>query len=408
MSLRMLFYLPGCMLFIVLGCEEKTSLTLVNPSGNTLEDQPVVLQRSDLPERSSGEVLLLKGQNSQAIPTQYDDLDGDGTWDELVFQYALEPQEKATLEYEWVSSQALPDFQPRAHVHLGYSADRNNVFQSVTFNVRPRDHEPQSTPYLYQFEGPGWESEVVAFRSYFDSRNGKDIFGKTERQLYVDSMGLGENYHSLQPWGMDVLKVGSSLGAGALALLKNDSLYRLGETAQARFEVLADGPVRARLKLSYEGWAVGDQAFGLEETITIWGGKRWYESEVRLIGGTATDTLVTGIVDLHDLANIEKTMDGWKIMYTHGQQSENKDNLGMALLVPEAHSAGFGEAPKSGNGVTHTYLAYLLPDQGVYRFLFYAGWEGEHLSFADGQYFESQLEAEVEQWDQSIETNFEE
>ena len=406
MSLKKSFFILGCVCFIFQGCSEKPSFTLVNPSDDVLEDQPVVLQRSDLPQSTTGDVLILKGPDGQAIPAQYDDTDGDRTWDELVFQYSLQPQARAILEYEWGALQDLPDFQSRAHVHLGYSAERNNVFQPVTSNVRPSDHEPQSTPYLYQFEGPGWESEVVAFRSYFDRRNGKDIFGKTKRQLYVDSMGLGENYHKLQPWGMDVLKVGASLGAGALAILKNDSLYRLGETEQARFEVLANGPVRARLKLSYEGWEVGDQTYGLEETITIWGGKRWYESEIKLIGGSATDTLVTGIVNLHEMSKVEKVRDGWKFMYTHGRQSENKDNLGMALLIPEVNAAGFGEASKSGDGITNTFLAYLIPDQGTYRFLFYAGWEGENSSFADRQYFEEQLKTEIKQMNQSIETNF--
>ena len=80
----------------------------------------------------------------------------------------------------------------------------------------------------------------------------------------------------------------------------------------------------------------------------------------------------------------------------------------MGLLIPEAHSAGFGEAPGNGDGVTHTHLAYLQPHQGTYRFLFYAGWEGENSSFADGQYFENQLGQEVMHLNQSIEINFKE
>ena len=53
--------------------------------------------------------------------------------------------------------------------------------------------------------------------------------------MVLDEVGTdtAKNYHQLSDWGMDILKVGTSLGAGALALQLQtndgkDSLVRLG------------------------------------------------------------------------------------------------------------------------------------------------------------------------------------
>src|SRR5690606_13009509 len=199
----------------------------------------------------------------------------------------------------------------------------------------------------------------------------------------IEKIGLGEDYHSLQDWGMDVLKVGNSLGAGALALLKGDSIYRLGDTDEAYFRIVTEGPVRSIIELKYKGWKVAGQQYDLTETITIWAGKRSYTSEVVLEGGNGTDTLVTGIVDLIGVEKIERQAAGHQLLYTHGVQSENKDNLGMGILVADSGFVGFGAAPKEGDGVTNTYTALLKPEGGRYKFHFFAGWELEDSGFAD-------------------------
>lgn len=399
--MRNFFLIVVIALFTSCQKEEEDVIVLKNNSGMDLINHPLTISKEQFGSQS-GKVPLIKDSDGQPIASQMDDLDGDGKWDELAFEYSLQAGEERVISYEWILPDQYPVFEPKANVYLGHSPDRDGNFESVTRHERPADHVALSTPYLYQYEGPGWESELVAFRSYFDSRNGKDIFGKSIPQLYVDSIGIGEDYHVLQDWGLDILKVGNSLGAGALALLRNDSVYRLGETDGATFEIIADGPVRAIFRLAYSGWKVGDHTYGLEETISIWGSKRWYESVIDLTGGNASDTLVTGIVNLKNVEASFPEVTEWNILATHGKQSENNDMLGMGLLIPTAFFAGMSEAPGEGAGVTNTYTAYLAPFEGKYRFLFYAGWEGENEQFADRQYFEDQLINEARQLIQPV------
>jgi hypothetical protein len=391
------------LMFFLTGCDTSNKeygkiLGLENTLNLLRIDEPVSLSRKELKEIlgdiPSDLFPLLEKENGEIINTQTDDNDGEGIWDELSFLYTFEPLEKVYISLKFVEKAKIPEFKNRAHAYLGYRPERSGPFQPVKKNSRPKDHQPQSHPYLYQFEGPGWESDVVAYRTYFDKRNGKDIFGKIKYDLFLDSIGLGQDYHKLQNWGMDILKVGNSLGAGSLAIVKNGSLFRLGETEAAEFEILADGPVKAVIQIVYKGWRVEDHDLEIREKITIWGGKRWYKNELTLKGSPA-DTLVTGIVNMKNYPAEEIKTGSVKILATHAIQSENNDYLGMAVLVPEENFGGFSKAPEEGEGITKTNLAGLLAHNNKYLYYFYTGWELESENFKNKESFLKELKDEA-------------
>ncbi|MEL7146478.1 MAG: DUF4861 family protein, partial [Bacteroidota bacterium] len=217
------FMLLACL--VSANCDEQLQLELVNSADAQLDDRLVAIPRSVFQLAEENALPLLHKADGTVLTTQVEDLDQDHKWDVMLLQVSLEAGEKAVIFYEETAAGTYPKFESKTNVYLGLSPKRNNQFREVKQHQRPSDHIAQSKPFLYQYEGPGWESELIAFRSYFDSRNGKDIFGKTRRQLITREIGLSENYHELQDWGMDILKVGSSLGAGAIGMKKGDSLF---------------------------------------------------------------------------------------------------------------------------------------------------------------------------------------
>jgi hypothetical protein len=364
------------LLTLLVACSQRQSIVLVNKTSSSFYNQPLVFKRADFNVEKK-DFLIFLDDNENPIPAQFDDIDDDGYWDEVALALNFEPSEELQLVFQIVSERQLPKFENMTAAHLGYSPGRDGQFNSVDENIRPKNH-----------------LELVAFRTYFDSRNGKDTFGKTKPQLYASEIGLKGSYHELQDWGMDILKVGNSLGSGAIAILKNDSIYRLTDTENATFKILTQGPVRTIIALSYEGWKVADTTYDLKETIHIWAGKRHYQSELRL-SGNGQDTLITGIVNLKGME--AKTVDGMnsKMLYTHGKQSENKDILGMGLIVPKDGLIAFSAAPEFGEGVTNTYTALLKPVNGVYQYSFYVGWELENSKFKEEQGFVNALKSET-------------
>jgi hypothetical protein len=256
-------------------------------------------------------------------------------------------------------------------------------------------------PYLT--EGPAWENDKVGFRLYFDIRNGKDIWGKTTSRMMMDEVGTdtANNYHKQAEWGMDVLKVGPSLGAGSLALqvpLPNgkDTLVRLGgkNIGGVTYEKIADGPVRAIFQLTYSNWKVGEgvSPVSVTEEIHIWGGQYFYESRVSVTGAPAGTKLVTGIVNLHSKQMYETDTAGYKSIYTYDVQSENKDKLGMAIVMPAAQEAGTATTPNVNTDIQNTYImkANIKDDQPVV-FRFYAGWEKSDERFTTEEGFKQYL-----------------
>lgn len=374
-------------------------ITIGNGNNFEVTSKLVTISKREI-EQVENKMPLIKKSTGELVPTQFVDADQDGDWDDMIFQVSIPAVSEMDFVIEWVPKVEYPTFKKQTQVYLGYSESRDGNFVSVDQSSRDRDHIPQKTPYTYQFEGPGWESNKVAFRSYFDSRNGKDIFGKTTEQMVTQRIGTGENYHTLQDWGMDVLKVGQSLGSGGLAILKNDSLIRLGETASAQFVKVDDGPIFSSFKLIYKGWNVLGQEYQLQEKISIQANKRWFRSEVTFLSGEVinTDTLVVGIVNLKE-ATVE-TVDhaDMTALLTHGAQSENKDVLGMALLVSNKHFLNVSKAPTSGNGITNTELVYLNPQSNKYAYHFYAGWEMEETGFSSIEFFRNDIKKEMQEF----------
>ncbi|MDE2181923.1 MAG: DUF4861 family protein [Alphaproteobacteria bacterium] len=74
-------------------------------------------------------------------------------------------------------------------------------------------HDP-----LFPIEGAGWESDRIGYRVDLDKRNAVDIYGKKRPAAVLHRIGQGNgSYHEEVAWGMDIWRVGDSLGAGASA-----------------------------------------------------------------------------------------------------------------------------------------------------------------------------------------------
>ncbi|MCU0429029.1 MAG: DUF4861 domain-containing protein [Cytophagaceae bacterium] len=371
------------------------SFWIEHKSSKTFGQVIIAIPRSEMQAHAPGmdlEYIGIKEVGKSWSIFQLDDLDHDGAWDEALVALHLDPHEIKPMQVSCVSKQEflkITEVEKLTNIHLGKSENKDGKYKEVLHEIRPASHLPQARPMLYQFEGIGWESERVAFRSYFDARNGKDIFGKCSAGILLDSIGLpGKDYHELQSWGMDVLKVGTSLGAGALAIRYRGRYYRLGATDSAIFTVLQEGPLRSRFQIQYAGWKVSDKSLQLIETITIEAGSYGYNSTVQ-VKGLSSDSfeIVTGIVNLKNQKKKfhEFSTPTAAFLFSWADQSENHDRLGMALLSPSSCKPWINvssDQATSDEDITHTFFWHLKPDQQASAtFYFFALWEKSDPAF---------------------------
>ncbi|WP_163711582.1 DUF4861 domain-containing protein [Mangrovibacterium lignilyticum] len=410
---RNLFIALSAFAVLFSSCGNEKHIFVENPIDQTRADEVLVLDRQQLdasftaPKAGLLPVIL---NGTDTLPSQLDDLDADGDWDELAFMVSFHPNEKLELSVAYVDT--YPVFEKRTNLRLGIDQG-DHTYKEVDYYMAPSASEPFKI--IAQGESVSWENDKMGFRTYFDCRNVKDLFGKLQPGLIIDKIHTHEmgSYHELADWGMDVLHCGNSLGSGGLAMLENDSLYRLGSTETYEYQKITEGPVRSVFDLKYDGWAVADQMLSAVERISVYPGKYWFQSDVTVSGFTGEKQLVTGIVTSFLTTKPEEfnANADYDVIATLDQQSENHDELGMAVMLKAdevtkvARSTDvnyfdqYPTVPEKGfsNVISETYyVAQKVSNDIPARHYFAAVWGLENPRWKKMDGFKSYLSAEAE------------
>jgi hypothetical protein len=391
------FFILALFIALVIGCKAPQSgYEVTNELDIPVQDKAVVLTYEEinqyLPEDIGSDYIVVVDAEGNKLPSQCDDLNKDEQWDELVFLVDLASGETRTIYFNIVPQSGVSDYPKRTNVRFGF---KDKPYLEVTDKDRLKTSDSPSISKVFQMEGPAWENDLVAFRNYYDARNGIDIFGKATTDMVLDSVGIrGQNYHELDDWGMDILKVGNSLGAGAIGMRVGDEVTRVGQCEKGTYEFVTEGPVRAVFKLKYFGVPVGDRTYDIVHRISIYAGDLFYRSQVSVDGLQGDEQLVTGIVNMEQKESFSMEKDGFQIIASHGNQAYLGEALGMAVLVPEKNFIGTWMAPDEGEGVVETHMVAieLIPGQSA-DYYFFSGWEYQDEGFKTLEYFKQQLTA---------------
>ncbi|GHT67483.1 hypothetical protein AGMMS50239_30740 [Bacteroidia bacterium] len=230
-----------------------------------------------------------------------------------------------------------------------------------------RDHA-----YYIKYEGPGWESDKVAFRFYLDQRNAIDVFGKKTPGIVLPFVGVDnyETYHHPAIWGMDNMKVGSALGIGSIAVWDGKQAVRVEKTDSVVCYIPADGKVRSQVMTNYYGWDANGTKCNLKSLISIDAGSR--SSHIELLSDKEIKDLATGInkdKNAEFFTNIHSNNE-WSYIATFGKQSLNDDNLGLALFVRTKQIKTLTED-------SNNHVVILLPEKGYVDYFIMPAWESD-------------------------------
>ncbi|WP_245681329.1 DUF4861 family protein [Arcticibacter eurypsychrophilus] len=388
-------------------------ITIKNPSKINRDNELVILKRTFIEKKvgilSGEERISIRSAKGSPLFIQFDDLNDDGNWDEAAFLYSFKAQERVVLPISKSDIQIKPIIKAHVRQRIKNANDSFGLLvyaDSVQAGQPNTDFTKQALPSRLT-EGPAWENDKVGFRIYMDVRNIKDIWGKTTSEMMMDTVGVDPKviYHHLDKWGMDILAVGKSLGAGSLALKvpvagKADTLVRLGGQNMGKmvYKMIVDGPIRAVFALSYPEWNVlGDgKLASLTEQISIWGGQYFYQSQVTVKNAPKGAELVSGIVNLKSKKSALLSYGNTRALYTFDTQSENKDHLGMALMVSKTNFLGTAQTPNAGSDILNTYTLQMpihLKAATTYRF--YSAWERSDSRFKTLDSFKKYLSDEA-------------
>ena len=228
---------------------EATTIELQNPADFALRQHPVIIDLHEL-NRPNARHWVVTTADGVRLPAQADDLNRDGTKDELALLADFEPgQSRRVFIYPFRSADppAMP-LKKRVHARLALNGEVPK--QEIT--AEDGDMYRQA-----QHHGPAWESELIAYRVYFDKKSTIDIYGKRTHQLELElertkwytSSELREN-----GFGQDIVHVGATLGVGSVRGWDGDAPVLMTPVESRTARVLADGPVRTVVEIAANGW----------------------------------------------------------------------------------------------------------------------------------------------------------
>ncbi|MHA6249316.1 DUF4861 domain-containing protein [Pontibacter sp. CAU 1760] len=359
------------------------AVKVINPLGQHRQDAAVLITGQEIrkhhPAFNPQAFVVLDGKTE--IPSQYVANTAQNNGIAVVLDQ-LAPQATRTLTIRYKEQgNASRSYTKRTQAELSHKVGgefQNRKYIGGTFaNVDslrvPSEHTDHS--YYIRYEGPGWESDKVGYRFYLDWRNGTDVFGKKTKDMVLQQVGQDgfDSYHEEQDWGMDVLKVGKSLGVGTLAMFHDGQARRVAETDSMISVIAENGALYSAIRTTYYGWKIAGQTLDVHSLLSIPAGSRLTHHQVSVTGGLP-ENLSTGLIKdkRAKLHTSQGSGEAWGYIATYGKQSLNGegDNLGIAVLFRAKDLLEL-----TGDELSH--VVKLKPAANAIEYYFLAAWELE-------------------------------
>jgi hypothetical protein len=374
------FFVPVIFMLLLLnGCVPKDTsgikIEVRNNASTAITDavirinEPVILEKINALQ---GKYIVIRNDTTYPVQSILE----NGNLTELLFSCDIGPGEDK--EFTISKSDQETIFKQRTQAELSIktggewkdSIYNGGKFENILFLRVPDEHSDHSS--YIRYEGPGWESDKIGYRFYLDWRNAIDIFGKKTDTLVLQNVGQDGfgSYHEIAPWGVDILKVGESLGMGSIGYWFNNKSERVAVTDSIYCEINYSGILESKITTTYFGWKAGDYKSNLISRLSIQAGSRMTRHDLELSAGL--DNLCTGIVKLPEAEYIfpESSYGEWTWIATYGKQTLEGDLLGMAILYKTKDLIRLAEDEDD-------YVVVLKPLENKLTYYFLAAWEQE-------------------------------
>lgn len=280
---------------VIAKAEEKSFTVAVSNDWNDFKESvPVVLDIGRLGCGFDVKSVIVR-EGAVEIPSQLDDLDGDRRMDEVSFVTDMPASATKTFQVV-VSSDAVQKAYPA------------RVFAEMLVSDKDGKHVPilsltiPGTSNIYNqlhHHGPAFESELTAYRIYFDQKQTVDLYGKFKMGLEIEESQFYPTDEQLaRGFGDDVLLVGGSCGLGTLKGWDGTKATHI-EPVESRTEtVLASGPVRTVVDVIAKGWQYQGDILQMRVRYIQYAGHRDCEVQVSFDRPLRKEVFCTGVINI--------------------------------------------------------------------------------------------------------------
>ena len=344
------------------------------PSWAVVRDVPVDAKGATVYLLESAGAAEQRGMAGGAeLPSQLDDLDGDGIFDELVFPVEFEAGEPLGVRVEYSSVPATHDYKPLVNAQMWWK----NPDKTLTEKSLLASDKDDMYRKLHH-HGPAFESEYAAYRIYFDKKQSVDTYGKKQPRLELrETMWYPSDEQLAAGYGHDNLRVFGTISVGALKGWNpaGRCMEHIVDMRRREAAIRAYGPLRTVVDMRVEGWKYGGREIDMTSRYILYGGGSVVKVENR-IEGEEVDALefATGVMKIADnRVRIVRDDDSY-VLETVGRDFPENDTLkweretvGLAVWLPARQVASQIDDATS-------YLCQLHPAQGRVDYWFVMGW----------------------------------
>lgn len=286
---------------LVASAQKTINVKLSNALKRERTDVPCVVNLKDQGIDVRSALVTINGKE---IASQLDDLDKDGTYDELAFTADIAPKTSVTAIVELSDKGEPRSYKARTHAQLILRNSKVKIKNKHDIFLRELTVEGKSNPFaIVHHHGPAFESELVAYRLYFDHRQTMDLYGKYKKQLEIaDTQFYPDKDQIAQGYGDDVLWVGNTFGLGAARGWDGKEPRMLDDLKYRTMRVVAQGPVRAIVEIVDQDWSTYNNKDCARVTMTtrytIFAGHRDCQVDLFLRKPAKGLELATGIINV--------------------------------------------------------------------------------------------------------------
>lgn len=328
----------------------------------------------DIPSDAKGAtVYLLDAARPQELPSQLDDLDGDGSFDELVFRLETAAPEGASVRVVYSSKSVGHDYTPLVNAQMWWK----NPDKSLTEKTQLASDKDDMYHKLHH-HGPAFESEYAAYRVYFDKKQSVDTYGKKRPGLELrETMWYPTDEQLAAGFGHDNLRVFGSVSVGALKgwNAAKRRMEHIVDMRRREATVRACGPLRTVVDMRVEGWKYCGREVDMTSRYILYGGGSVVKVENRISAADADSLLFTTGVMKIAVGETNIVSDGeYRLLETVGCDFPENDTLKweretvyLAAWLPERQVVSQIDDSKS-------WLCQLRPEGGRIDCWFVMGW----------------------------------
>lgn len=272
--------------------QQKTfSIEITNTWNHAKVNEPIVIKLKKLGTKFAVQSATINDGTQEVIP-QIDDLDGDHISDELSFVVNIPAYSKKNIEITLSSIKNHKVYKSGVYTEMLIHGKNNK-------NVPIKSLTIPGTSNVYSqlmHHGPAFESELVAYRIYFDQKQTIDLYGKfnkgfelKESQFYPTDAQLAKGF------GDDVLKVENSCGLGTLKGWDGTQATHIEPVDYLTETIQAYGPVRTVVDVNDMNWKYQGSLLNMKIRYILYSGHRDCEVQVSFEEPLKNEIFSTGV-----------------------------------------------------------------------------------------------------------------